>query len=81
MTVITIVKPLSCLLYLFYCFMNLVAACLHPQIASGLVIPSSAAMMHFSAFSFLASKRCGLVIEPLNLSEQALCFSDLSPKF
>jgi hypothetical protein len=34
-----------------------------------------------SAFFFLASERYGLVIEPLNLSERALCFSDSSLKF
>jgi len=42
---------------------------------------SPAAMLHFSAFSILASERCGLVIEPLNISERALYFSDSSPKF
>jgi hypothetical protein len=38
MTVMTIVVLLSCLLYLFYCFMNLVAAYLRLQIAGGLVM-------------------------------------------
>jgi hypothetical protein len=40
-------------------------------------------MVHFSAFSILASKRCGLVIEPLNLGSecgtlviQAINFND-----
>jgi hypothetical protein len=40
-------------------------------------IPSSARTTHFSALAFfLASERCSLVIEPLNLSERALCVSD-----
>ena len=36
--VMTIVRLLSCLLYFFYCFNNVIAACLRPQIDGGLVM-------------------------------------------